>query len=48
VTDTGDAMTVEVAGQRVATYTHEPARGGAGIRVWGAGFTFTNVRISGD
>jgi hypothetical protein len=44
--DDGQSMTIEIDGQAVATYSHEPECGGVGIRAWGAGFTFTNVQIS--
>jgi hypothetical protein len=40
-------MTIEIDGHALATYSHEPECGGVGIRVWGAGFTFTNVQING-
>jgi hypothetical protein len=45
--DDGQSMTIEIDGHALATYSHEPECGGVGIRVWGAGFTFTNVQING-
>jgi hypothetical protein len=46
VTDDGQSMTIKIDGHALATYSHEPECGGVGIRVWGAGFTFSNLQIS--
>ena len=46
LTDDGQSMTIKIDGQALTTYSHEPECGGVGIRVWGAGFTFSNVQIS--
>jgi hypothetical protein len=46
LTDNGTAMNLEIDGQNVATYPHPPECGGVAIRVWGAGFTFSNVTVS--
>jgi hypothetical protein len=46
VTDNGSSMTIEIDGQVMATYAHAPECGGVAIRVWGAGFTFSNVAVS--
>jgi hypothetical protein len=48
VTDNGTLMSVQIDGQHIATYSHQAECGGVSIRAWGAGFTFSNVVVSGN
>jgi hypothetical protein len=48
VTDGAGSMSIEIDGQRIATYTHQPECGRVGIRAWGAAFTFNSVSINGN